>query len=356
MADAIMDYADWAGQYVLSQEPVRIPGWVDTLVQGWHLSCHPSLPIIPVVREEEKIAVLLGWPFNREGRLVDKLDITREDDTEAVVYELGGRWLLLMDDRIYLDPVGSQPAVYSPSNRIVASSPGLIDAPLAPELTEAFDVVRRDGWYPFGLTPKQGVHRLLPNHRLDLASFESERHHAPPIPGSVSVSEAAGITLDAIDAAGRAFSDIGLFVGLTAGRDSRMLLAGLRDQIDRCQFWTARSVAKSNSVDTQIARKIARLSGISHTIVERVDTHSTDITAWLDRVGWVRAGAKAQNHKMEETAGGQRVFGHGAIGGVSRGAFVWNYEDPVGPLTLEELLKRVGAPHIPAAEQAAQSW
>ena len=298
------DYADWAGQYLLAPEPIEVPGWDARRVVGRYLASHPSLPIVPVMAGEHEVGVLLGWAVSRDGKLLHRLDVPDGVDPVEMAYEHGGRWLLITEEELYLDPSGSQPVVYAPELGVVASSPGLIDVEDDAELVATFDVVNRDGWYPFGLTPKRGVYRLLPNHRLDLNTFEASRHHEAPAPGSVSVETAATVALEAIDAAGSAFVDTGLFVGLTSGQDSRMLLAGLRSHLDKTRFWTARSVARTNPIDVQVARTLAKRFKLDHVVVERVPTSEAHIDAWLDRVGWTRAGDKAKNHRMEEVAGG----------------------------------------------------
>ena len=214
------DYTDWAGQYLLAPEPIEVPGWEARRVAGRYLASHPSLPILPVMAGGHEVGALLGWVVNRDGKLLHRLNVPGGADPVEVAYEHGGRWLLITEEELYLDPSGSQPAVYAPELGVVASSPGLLDAEDDAELVTAFDVVNRDGWYPFGLTPKRGVNRLLPNHRLDLTTFEASRHHEALAPGSVPVEKAAAVALEAIDAAGSAFADTGLFVGLTSGQDS----------------------------------------------------------------------------------------------------------------------------------------
>jgi len=357
MNDRRKDYSDWAGQYILAADPVVVPGWEGRRIAGRYLVSHPSLPVVPVVAKHgQEVGTILGWPVSPGGELVKCMNLNGSFDGLGSVYEHGGRWLLVMEEELYLDPSGSQPAVYAPDLGIVASSPGLIDAEDDAELVDAFDVVNRDGWYPFGLTPKRGVHRLLPNHKLDLNTFIATRHHEAPAPGSVAVEEAASVALEAIDAAGSAFADTGLFVGLTAGQDSRMLLAGLRDHLDNTQFWTARSVARTNPIDVQIARTLANRFELNHVVVAQVPTTEADIEDWLDRVGWTRAGDKAKNHKMEEATGGNRPFGHGAIGGLARGTY-WREGDLADePLTPEEAMRRISAPRASATAQAAKSW
>ena len=230
-------------------------------------------------------------------------------------------------DAVHLDAIGSQPAVYHAESGTVASSPGLIDAEDDAGLVAAFDVVARDGWYPFGLTPKRGVKRLLPNHALDLGTFEARRHHAGPEPGSVATAEAARVVVHAAGAVGAAFGHVGFRVGLTAGRDSRLLLAALRPHLRPARFVTSRSGGRSNAVDVQVARRLAGIAGVRHHVVDRRPASEAELAAWLDQVGHVRAGSRGTYAPREPVRG---VMLNGAAGEVAR-AYYRDGDRALGP-------------------------
>lgn len=358
ITEAGTKFADWYGQFVLSPDATAFPEWRSRpLAGGWHLASHRSLPIVPVKAGEEEVGVLLGWPVSPDGRFIESFDLPPDADLVTATYALGGRWLLITADAVYLDPTGSQPAVFSPERKVVASSSGLIPADTDEELAGAFDVVRRNGWYPFGLTPQWGVQRLLPNHALDLHSWTTFRcHYRHPV-APISLEQGAAAVVEAVHAVGKACaSEYGLFAALTAGRDSRMLLAALRPFIEVAEFWTAWSDARCNATDAQIARILAKRFGIRHRFLKRVPTTKADIEGWLDRSGWVTAGARSRNHLMGDLAAGGRVIANGAAGEVSR-AFYWNDDDLAEiPLTPEEVVTRVKAPLTAVVLEAAETW
>jgi len=85
--------------------------------------------------------------------------------------------------------------------------------------------------YPVGLTPRQGVERMLPNHALDLAAGRLARlwpRESLPFDG-----DPAAITQATADVVSRAMGGVGrvhpLQIPLTAGLDSRLLLACSRE-------------------------------------------------------------------------------------------------------------------------------
>lgn len=347
------DIADWSGQFVLSPDPVDLPGWSTRRFAGFHLVAHPDLPVVPVSVGGEEAGALVGWPVSQDGALVDRLDLPGGADAVAAAYELGGRWLLVTPVAVYVDACASQPAVYSAGQRVVASSPGLIDAEEDPELVGAFDVVARDGWYPFGLTPRFGVRRLLPNHALDLSTFRVRRHHAGPAPGSVPVEEAARVVLGAVEAVARAFSEVGLASGLTAGRDSRFLLAAFRPHIEAVRFVTGRTRGAHNDMDVQVAQALARRHGFRHEVVDRTPAPEREIRSSLRRMGGTRAGARYSFTSPFPRSGARCS---GAAGEVAR-AYYWNgVSDRSAPLTPREACERVHAPALPAVIEAAGVW
>ncbi len=367
------DFSSWAGQYLLSAEPVTIPGWTTHRVAGRHLAAHPALPVVPVTVGGTEAGVLLGWPIDPGGRLVERLALAAGADPVAVAYTHGGRWLLVTPDAIYPDPVASQPAVYCAELHMVASSPGLIPAETDEELAAAFDVVARSGWYPFGLTPKRGVQRLLPNHRLALGSFEARRDHLGPEPGSVTLEEAAEAVISAVRAVARAFADPGLLVGLTAGYDSRMLLAALRPYTETTEFVTSiTSKRGANLVDVRAAQALARRYGLIHSVAERRPATEAERREWLERTGWVAAGGRTEHMPDKRTRyepgtrrgrvidedgeAEKKVFAHGATGALTKAKYWQGRADLDAPLTARELVSRVGAPAVPSVLSSAEAW
>lgn len=350
--------SDWSGQYVISQRELDITSFKHESFHDLNVYVHNSLPLVKVYCDDKEIALVLGWVVSHSGELLDQIFVSSKDDVVEHVNQFGGRWLLLTSDCIYVDSTASQPAVFSKKERIIASSPELIKGDYDNELIADLNVVEKDNWYPFGLTPKVGVNRLTPNHHLCLNDFVSIRNEVNLNDANVSLENLIDKTINSIDSTGAAFINSGLFVGLTAGFDSRMLLAGLKEQIkstNNVKFWTAKSVALDNPKDIYTAKKLSMKFSLNHDVIYPVSTSQGEIDSWLMRVGHVRAGAKMFNHKMEEEAGGNKPFFHGMIGELARGTY-WKDGDSKDKLNGKFLLQRMNLPQTPKLISAANIW
>ena len=186
--------SDLDGQFVLTQHSQFIPEQWQVQEKGaWLLGTHPSLPITHVcLANGFHIGWIIGYAITSSGdfcpsKLCFTVDLqeynTREETIETNLYEIGGRFaaIFLIDSisRFYLDPSGSLGTVYSLHLPLVASTPSLIDSDGHDWDEEIIRILRMPNsglWYPSGLTPKNSVARLLPNHFLDLSNWKSVRH------------------------------------------------------------------------------------------------------------------------------------------------------------------------------------
>ncbi|WP_026972823.1 hypothetical protein [Aliagarivorans marinus] len=347
--------SDWQGQYIAGREASPIEGWKHACFGDISFSFHPDLPYIEVFKNGSLCGVVLGWLITPSGERIETVTIAHNEDIVNTIFTYGGRWVLVTEEHVYPDPTASQPIVYSCSSRVFASSTELIQAPYDDELVDSINVVRGDNWYPFGLTPKLGVKRLLPNHKLNLSDFSEERTTITNTPENID--DVVSNSISTVQSFAEFFKEQGLFVGLTAGIDSRVLLAGLRGKLSlNVEFWTAKSVALANIIDITTAKALAKRFNLTHKVVFPVHTEQRHIDNWLKRTGYVRAGAKMLNHRMEETAGGVKPFGHSVIGELARGDY-WRKRDDLNTLITPELIiKRMNLPHSPRLQSEAQKW
>jgi hypothetical protein len=302
---------DLVGQFVLCQSEGPIPeGWLVRRSGGWLLASHPRLPILEIAGSgASHLGWLIGYPVHPSGRLLtSRFEITGQQSRtlgpaqfEEHLYALGGRFAAVFlgaaCSRVYLDPCGSLAVVYCPEQGVVASSPNLIPpsagTPEDRDLVRAVGVVERARWYPFGLTPRRGVERLLPNHALDLQTWHPVRHWptngslapTPDIAGAVD--EIAAIVETAIGAVVRAHP---LAMPLTAGRHTRMQLACARGYLSDTVVFTIPLPDELGALDCAVARRIARRFHLNYVPLTWAEAAPNELDAWLYRTGTCVAG------------------------------------------------------------------
>lgn len=195
--------------------------------------------------------------------------------------------------RVYLDPCGSLSPVYCSILVCVASTTSLVPRDGDTEdIAEHMSAVGipRDGMYPLHLTPRKNVLRLLRNHFLDLGTWEAERLW--PKASTFAVRDTADVVSSVEDRVRLTWANSctpGLCsFRLTAGRDSRMLLACARPFADQITFLTAEH-ERSDEVswlDCSTGSPIAKDLGLRYVRLSHRRARPEDLNEWLVRTGW----------------------------------------------------------------------
>ena len=294
------------GQFVLGAGGNRAPsGWLSETIGPWFLGRHPKLPVMRLSGPDHRpLGWMLGYPISEAGTLLadgDTLQVPEQalesaEALEGFIYSFGGRFALALLDagqpRFYLDPCGSLSAVYCAHQRLLASTPNLIpyDAHTGDrvELAAAIGIPHTNGMYPLGLTPRHGVERILPNHYLDLCDWQTIRHWPrQPLAEVASVEEAiaeiAGIVKRQIAAVVAATPT---YLFLTAGKDSRMLLACAKDLAERLELITIEIGDETAAIDCDTARRIARRFGLKHRVLPLEKAAEADLAEWMFRIAY----------------------------------------------------------------------
>jgi hypothetical protein len=216
----------------------------------------------------------------------------------------------------------------------VASTPNLISyddkTPDRVHLARAIGIPFTNGMYPLGLTPRYGIDRILPNHFLDLSSWQLIRHWPKqPLVNVTSpdaaISEISAIVKRNIAAIAR---DGTARLTLTAGKDSRMLLACGRDIADKVELFTAQIPDKNGRIDCDVATRIARRFGLTHYVLSTESATEEDLEEWMFRIGFstgeIRGWESATMFKRLPNGG--RAMLKGLVGELARG-FYWYKDD-----------------------------
>ena len=324
------------GQFIITKNCDSIPESWNRYEKGrWFL----GVLELPVLVIENKIRQMIGWcigyPVNHKEPWTKKIVIDCQNSefidmmsVENFYQDTGGRYILVLltqkEKKLFLDPYGSLSAVFSTSEPTVASTPTLLGEKYDwdKEIILSLNMPESDRWFPLGLTPRKRVRRLLPNHYLDLNDWSVVRHW-PGDSSDLAVEEDTDKNVSIIISSLK--KTIGIIAErypiqpcLTAGRDSRMLLACSRDYLANALLITF--AGYDETVDMHIASKLAKKLGLRHSFIPIRTATDDEMLRWLYLTGHAAGGAIWKIHKTLESYDQQRVLLNGvaAIGGAPR--------------------------------------
>ncbi len=232
---------------------------------GVYLSIHPHLNL-DHEEYDNKSLTLLGYILDPCNPKADNPEILNSlfkkfcecrgvDDIIDHTYTFGGRWIIIAkksDHEIILfhDPAGFRQVFYtdeSSKQLWCASQPGIIAKELnltmdkdaldfiAPELKK-----KSQYWWPVDTSPYSQIKRLLPNHFLDLATGKKHRFWPnKPITAMTleeSVKRNSSLLKSMMKSASNRFD---LALSMTAGRDTRLILASSKKNYKSLYYFTA---------------------------------------------------------------------------------------------------------------------
>ncbi|MBD2562915.1 MULTISPECIES: hypothetical protein [Nostoc] len=363
-------------QFILCKTENNIPeNWNIRRNSSWCLGFHQDLPVIEILASDSSfIGWLLGYPINTNGLLLKKslqMSVSLEDSSaasqlESSLYAFGGRFVAIFltgnISRVYLDPLGSLAIVFCAEQQIAASSTVLIpyseDSKDNYELINSLDIPIKDNWYPFGLTPRHSVERLLPNHFLDLDNWQSTRHWLTDEITTAqdvdsSIYEIGSIVKNNIAAFAK---NAPVYMALTAGRDSRMLLACAREYLQNIEFFTIRIPTKGGRLDCEVASQMAKRFKLNYRVIEFEEATETELNEWLYRTGNCVAGNSWKNARTIKQLDSSRGLLLGLAGEVGRSLY-WRVSDTESTyLSPSELLRRIDVPATPYLKEQANKW
>jgi hypothetical protein len=362
--------SDLDGQFVLTQDAQFIPDkWYVQEKDAWLLGTHPSLPITHIhLANGSHIGWIIGYSITPSGDFcpsqlcfpVDLQEPNQEEIIETNLYEIGGRFaaIFLTDSfsRFYLDPSGLLATVYSENIPLVASTQSLIDGDGHDWDEEIIKMLRMPNsylWYPSGLTPKKNVVRLLPNHFLNLSSWKSVRHW-PKSPKDLVEGKKKDLVKTIFQALKHNISSVAnhhpLHISITAGRDSRMLLASILENRKNILFVTF----LGNYLDSDMAKLLVEKFGLNHIFIRSEYVNDAQQEDWLYRTGYCSSPSGSMGHFQHIDV--NKVFLNGIGGEVGRSFYWREWDKNRKHIDVEELLHRC---HIPAdgkIKKKTQNW
>jgi len=367
------------GQFILCASEEHLPeGWPVRRHAGWSLAAHGALPVVNIRDGADRlVGWLLGYAVSPAGHLLTeevRFDVSSDsrnatDRFESILYDHGGRFAAVCfvgrKPRFYLDPTGSLATVFCERQHILASTPTLV--PYAEgcgdreELIRVMDIPRKDNWYPFGLTPRYSVERLIPNHYLDLSSWKAVRHWPS---GEIETEEDTEKAVLEITQKLKAnilgvCEHYPLHMSLTAGQDSRMLLACAREILEQVVFFTFATPYAQGRLDCRMARRLAKRLSLDHRVIPFEKPTETDRREWLHRTGGCVSGSW-QYVRCYGCLDADRAILLGTAGELGR-AYHWRRgETPSTPVSASDLFQQLDRyltiPKIAEIEARAGQW
>ena len=219
------------GQFIINDEKkVRLKGYHSIeLKDGWNLHYHEKLP---VYWNAEKDVLLLGYVWQTvEGDLAPYAFIEKAKDEKEILLEeekWSGRYVLIIEGRVYLDAGGILGVFYSKDG--VSSDIKLL-ARTSQAMKREWEPDSVVNFFPGPLTPYGDIKRLLPsqvfNYRTDELSFRNLLPEYRPVFENEEdlIKACTKIYCDSLVNISGMFKDKKLMMALTGGMDSRLLFA-----------------------------------------------------------------------------------------------------------------------------------
>ena len=145
-------------------------------------------------------------------------------------------------------------------------------------------------------------------------------------------------------------------MSLTAGRDSRMLLACARGLCSQIQFFTWGLPDATARVDLKVAKILTKRYGLRHKVYRFREATGEDKAEWLYRTGCAVGEPRGMSLVTTNKQMTHRFYLPGLGSEVGR-AFYWKISDRADTrLSAEELVARLHHPILPRLVEHAASW
>ena len=311
----------FSNQFILTPHELapHFASWRCLTTQNWSLQVGPDMPAGYLLDiHGTVIGYFIGIGVDGQGHCVSGRTVLSIDskatsflgEIETYFANMAGRFLAVIDtdwiQRIYVDPIGDMGMVYDPVGRRIASTLLLaLNRNIKENSVIPYEKVLSGAIYHvLGQTRDAHAKRMLPNHFLDLKSFELYRHWPKEDTnlnqGSLTPERLLYRIIEKltsnVDALTRGQNCI---LPVSSGRDSRNLIGCARDIIDRFELGFTHSYdhqyrqygykrhkigsAKSSAL---IASEIARKVGLPHNILCTAPTED-EIELYPYRTGFV---------------------------------------------------------------------
>jgi len=265
--------------FITKEHPITFSDWKEIkLLNGYSLHCHKGLNIV----YHSKNITLLGYAWQvdpkrkspqEELELLQQKNAICHNDVYDIEKSWCGRYVLIVNEFIYLDTCGTLGVFYS--DKIVTSSLNVLCSlenreVILPDIEHG----KMPDFVPGMMTPYSGVKRLLPSQILNYISKECKIRpllidKAPSFSSDKErIYNFAQYFEHSVKNLSKIFSSIPIWIAITGGRDSRATLAFFeKAQVDYKTFTLWHNwISKPDFV---IPKKLAKLTRKTHRYIKR---------------------------------------------------------------------------------------
>jgi len=367
-------------QFVLGDRPVAcLPGWQSIPFGSMHVTVHPDLETTSA-RGRSGEFLLLGFvlshrrPAANNQDLLDEVAQVCRDVDQMLEYcrDLCGRYVLVFalagKTGLLSDLVGSRSVYYCIHQEAVwcASQPSTlatlleVDEDRSPGVRAFFETDlfagKEASWMGDG-TRYAGIRHLMPNHYLDLDAKKALRYWPTRPPGNLDEESAAQRSAAMLERTMRAATNrFELSMAVTAGLDSRCLLAAARPVCPRIDFYIQKFGRMTDShPDIRVPRRLAQRFGFPFRVIECGDYRDEAFDAVLKKnVFALQSSAKTTLYRSFQEFQG-KVNASGSAGELCR-ALRRDVVGIGGMCDFAELLAMEGLSHSEYAAASLQPW
>jgi hypothetical protein len=273
-------------QFLLSTVQVnRFTSWKKARVsQQLYLAVHPDLELTQVNAygvELTLLGYLIDPDYHARNNKEILQDILQQGTDHVKLFKqtsrFSGRWILILSNNagtiLFNDPTGLRSVYYTDLNIepfYCASQPGLIADILKCHyskeakkdfLNSSYFMNDKEYWWPSGTSLYDGIKQLVPNHYINLQKKEIKRfwpgEDITPLDIENGVAQSSVMLKNLMKSAANRFE---LAVSVTAGIDSRTVLAATRDISKQTYYYTLIYYGLNyNSPDIKIPKQYFRL-------------------------------------------------------------------------------------------------
>lgn len=271
--------------------------------ENLNLYAHPELDVSQYTLSDKSITItLIGfmidpyYPLRNNYEILEKIsqNVSSFEQVQKQTFHLSGRWAIIYNSKdetkVFHDPCGMRQVFYTQVNNKIhcGSQPSILNEVLKLEIDNdpmLIDFLKSDqfklsesAWIGDGSIYKDVKH-LLPNHYLDIRNKQVKRFWVSEEIASHNnldyvATEVARLLKGSIESLNGRYKTM---LAVTAGWDSRVLLAASKDVKDKTNYYVStHNVLKPAHMDIEIPRKLSNKLDLNLETIDNISILEND--------------------------------------------------------------------------------